>query len=130
MVPLLAHELDGVVDDAVGVGDPLGAGHELVPRARAKGVDDPSVPSGEPGPSQHRVLQALELLVADGAHRPGLHDEIDSAHEVPVEVGVQRVRHHDVEALLDEKRPEATARLLGLVALPAAPDDQRGRHRR
>jgi hypothetical protein len=108
------------------VGHPLAAGHELVGGIIAEGVAHAAVPPAEAHTGRDGVEQATLLLGRDRAHRPHLRDQVESAQALGIQVGVERVADlHPVPGRLDQRREDFDAGF-GLVALPAAPDEQRG----
>src|SRR5829696_4081178 len=67
---VVIRDLDRVVDDVAGMGDPLSPDHELVVDAVAKGVGHATVPAREPDTALDGSCQALYLLLCDSTHRP------------------------------------------------------------
>ena len=125
---VVLRDVDRVVDDAVGVGDPLAADHELVVAVIAEGVAHAAVPASDADAARDGRQQAAALLLGDLAHGPAGHDQAEAVHEGLVEVGVEGGGHRDLEAFLLEEIAHDLGRFLGGVAVPAAADDQRTFH--
>ena len=117
-------DLDRVVDDVAGVGDPLPADHELVLGAAAEGVGHPPVPAGNSGPAGNGVEQTAELLLADLALRPDRHDEIGLPQQVRIEIDVECLANGHLEAIVPQDTGEERRALVRLMPLPAARDQQ------
>src|SRR3712207_1406889 len=110
------------------MGHPLASHHELVVDAVAERVGHAAVPTGETDPALYGPAQALLLLVRDLPHRPDRDYEVQGSHLLPIEVGVEGFRDLDlVPFLLQDWREDGGTRL-GLVALPAAADEERRLH--
>src|SRR5215216_2563642 len=122
------YDVDFVVDDFAGMGDPLASHHELVVDAVAERVGHAAVPACEPDPALHSTAQTLLLLVRDLPHRPDRDYEVKGSHLLSIEVGVEGCGDlYLVPILLEDGRKYGGA-LLGFVALPAAADEERRLH--
>ena len=62
-------DVDAVVDDVAGMGDPLAAAHELIVDALAERVAHAAVIAGEADAAAHRGGEVLDLLLLDLRHR-------------------------------------------------------------
>ena len=116
-------DVDAVVDDVAGVGDPLAAAHELVVDRVAEGVAHAAVIAAEPDAASHRLGRGCELLLLDLRHGVDRHDQAQVGDR-RVGEGFGRVLDVDLEAFLLEHAADDVGALLGLVPAPAAPDDQ------
>ena len=119
-------EVDVVVDDAARMGDPLAADHELVLDGGAVGIAQAAVPAGQADAALDGLFEVALLVARDVGHGKDVDDEIERLELGEIEVGVERVRDLDLEALRLEPGGEDVHALFGLVSLPAAPDDQGG----
>src|SRR5215210_1370208 len=121
----VVYDVDFVVDNVAGMGHPLAPDHELVVYALAERVGHAAVPAGESDPALYGPAQSLLLLVCYGSHGPDRDYEVEGSHLLFVEVGIEGGRDlHLVVVLLQQRREDGGA-LLGLVALPAAADEER-----
>ena len=69
-------DVDAVVDDVAGMGDPLAAAHELVVGRIAEGVAHAAVIAGEADAARaRRVVRLVELLLLDLRHGVDRHDQ-------------------------------------------------------
>src|ERR671911_2134478 len=66
----VVYDVDFVVDDVAGVGDPLASHHELVVDTLAERVGHAAVPAGEADAALYGPAQSFLLLVRDLPHRP------------------------------------------------------------
>ena len=90
-------DVDAVVDDVAGVGDPLAAAHELVLDALAEGVAHAAVIAGEADAAAHGRREVLDLLLLDLRHGDDRHDRLMSAMR-RIGEGLGRVLDVDLEA--------------------------------
>ncbi|MCK7518564.1 MAG: hypothetical protein MZV64_13015 [Ignavibacteriales bacterium] len=84
------------------------------------------MPAGQAHAALHGLFEVALLLGRDVGHGENVDDEVERFQLRHVEVGVEGVRDLDGEALGFEPGGEEVDALFGLVALPAAPDDERG----
>ena len=116
-------DVDAVVDDVAGMGDPLPAAHELIFDRFAEGVAHAAVIARKADAAAHRRGKLVELLFLDLGHRV---DGNDQAHvgQAGIREGFCRVLDEDLEVFFLEHAGDDGSALLGLVPAPATPDDQ------
>ena len=120
-------DVDVIVDDVAGMGDPLAAAHELIVDAVAERVAHAAVIAGEADAASHCGGQVLDLFLFDLRHRDDRHDE---AHvgDRRIGEGLGGVFDIDLEVVLLEHLGDDMRALLRLMAAPASPDDERFAH--
>ena len=82
------------------------------------------MPAGQADAAPHGLLEVALLLGLDVGHGEDVDDEVERLELGQVEVGVEGVGDLHLETLALEPWGEDVDALLGLMALPAPPDDQ------
>ena len=119
--------VDAIIDDVAGMRDPLAAHHELIFGGVAKRVAHAAVIAGKANAAAHRLLKIGQLAVFNLRHRVDRHDQTEFT-KLWVREGRRRGLGPDVKPFLAQHFADNRGALLGLVAAPAAPYDQRVAH--
>ena len=120
-------DVDPIVDDVAGVGDPLAAAHELIVDAVAERVAHAAVIASEANAASHRCGQVLDLLLFDLGHRDDRHDEAH-VRDRRIGEGLGGVFDIDLEVVRLEHLGDDVRAELRLMAAPASPDNERFAH--
>ena len=120
-----AADVHGVINAvAAGVADPLAAGDELPFRILAEGVAHTAVAARQANAGAHRLADVHHVLVLDLAHGPAGHNEVQAHQHIKIGQHVQRVADGAFVVVFFQQTGETLGGELGLVAVPAALEDQ------
>ena len=113
--------MDGVVDNIIGMCHPLAANHELVVNIVAEGITHATVPTSDTDTRGNRVEQTLFLVALNSAIRPRRHDQILRQHQILILVSIEIFGDRHLVAFALEHRRKNINAFFGFVYFQASP---------
>ncbi|ENN84128.1 hypothetical protein RHSP_78414 [Rhizobium freirei PRF 81] len=118
-----ARDIDRVVDDVAGMGDPLAADDELILDAFTERVASTAMIAGDADAAFDRGSEVLHLFLLDLRHGDDRHDQAEIVDR-GIGEGLGAVFEVDLEAVLFQHVADDMGAFLRFVAAPATPDDK------